>query len=246
VNASKQEIGARVDALAQANRGDEFVTAIEQLAQDVGPEGRPLLQEVLLERAADEEDFKQALRRRFDEKGWTRRTLARFEGLWRDDRADGVAEAVVAGPAGREALARELESLRESPGRAAVVLDELSRHRDARVRAWVPGAAADLLGDGAGRLILSLTRDRDPAVRTAAVSALVALGPAASRLVLPDLRRRLHSSDANERVAAIRWLAEAGDDSALPVLEERAFTAELLEERQAADAAVAALRERGA
>lgn len=246
MKATKQEIGARVDALAQACDGDEFVAAIERLGEEVGPEGRPLLQEVLLERAADEADFQQALRRRFDEKGWTRRTFARLEGLWRDDRADAVAAALLAGPAGGEALAREFESLRQDRGRAAVVLDELSRHNDARVRTWVAGAAAELLGDGAGRLILSLTRDRDPGVRTAAISALVGLGPAASRLALPDLRRRLHSSQVDERIAAMEWLAEAGDDSVLPLIEERASRAELGEERHAAEAAAAALRRRGA
>ncbi len=246
MNPTKQEIGARVDELAQACHGDEFVAAIERLGEEVGPEGRPLLQQVLLERAADEADFQQALSRRFAEKGWTRRTFARLEGLWRDDRADAVAAALMAGPAGGEALAREFESLGRDRGRAAVVLDELSRHNDARVRTWVPGAAAELLGDGASRLILSLTRDRDLGVRTAAISALVDLGPAASRLALPDLRRRLHSSQVDERIAAMEWLAEAGDDSALALIEERALRAELPEERDAAAAAVAALRQRGA
>ena len=71
----------------------------------------PLLQEVLLERAADEEDFQQAVRRRFAEKGWTRRTLARLEGALagrpgrRDRRGD-------PGGAGRRGRARERRSSR--------------------------------------------------------------------------------------------------------------------------------------
>jgi HEAT repeat protein len=242
VTATKDEIGERVDALAQAHDGDEFVAAVQQLAEEVGPAGQPLLREVLLERAAAEEDFQRAISRRFGERRWAGRTFARFERLWRDDRADAVAAALGAGEDGSEALAREVASLREDRGRSALVLDELSRHADRRVRAWVPGAAADLLGDGGTRLVLSLTRDREPEVRVAAVSALVSLGPKASQLALPDLRRRLHSSDPGERIAAMQGLAEAGDGSALGTIEERAEAADLPEERQAARAAAAALR----
>jgi len=135
VSAVKQDIGARVDALAQALEGDDFVMAVERLADGMSPDERQALQEVLMERAADEEDLQKAVRRRYAEKGWTRRTLARLEGLWRDDRADVLAEAIQAGPDGETTPLGELELLRENPGRAAVVLDELSRHDDARVRA---------------------------------------------------------------------------------------------------------------
>jgi hypothetical protein len=242
VTATKDEIGARVDALAQAHDGDEFVAAVQELAEEVGPAGQPLLHEVLLERAAAEEDFQRAISRRLGERRWAGRTFARFERLWRDDRADAVAAALVAGEDGSEALAGEVASLREDRGRSALVLDELSRHADRRVRAWVPGAAADILGDGGTRLVLSLTRDREPEVRAAAVSALVSLGPEASGLALPDLRRRLHASDPGERIAAMRGLAQAGDASALGAIEERAEAADLPEERQAAEAAAAALK----
>ena len=243
---TRQEIGVRVDALAQEHQGEEFVTAVERLAQELGPEGRPLLQEILLERAAEEESFQRALRRRFETKGWTSRTLARFEGLWRDDRAEAVSAAIEAGPEGEARLRQELETMRNNAGRAAVALDELSRHRDRRVRAWVPGAAADVLGDGGTRLILSLTRDRDADVRDAAVSALISLGPAAVHDVLPDLRRRLHSKAPAERIAAMQNLAAAGDGSVLGLLEERAETADLPEERDVARGAAAALRSGGA
>jgi hypothetical protein len=74
------------------------------------------------------------------------------------------------------------------------------------------------------------------------VSAVVSLGPEASRLALPDLRRRLHSSDPGERIAAMQGLAEAGDGSSLGTIEERAEAADLPEERQAAQASAAALR----
>jgi len=242
VTAAKEQIGARVDALAEAHEGDTFVSAVERLAEELGPEGRPLLQQVLLERAADEEDFQEAVRRRFAEKGWTRRTLARLERLWRDDRADTIAAALKAGPEGEAEVERETNVLRDEPGRAALVLDELSRHESRRVRAWVPGAAAEILGDGGERLVLSLTRDRDREVRDAALAALLELGPEAARAVVPDLRRRLHSADAAERIAAAWALAQVGDGASLGVIEERAETAELPDERSAALAASHVLR----
>jgi HEAT repeat protein len=55
-----------------------------------------------------------------------------------------------------------------------VVLDELSRHEDPVVRAWVPAAAVDLLGEDAERLVRAMARDRDPLVKEAAAAALSA------------------------------------------------------------------------
>jgi HEAT repeats len=246
VTATKEEIGARVDALAHAHEGEEFVAAVARLAEEVGPEGQPALQEVLLERAAEEEDMRQAVSRGYAEKGWFRRQLRRLERLQHDEQAERVATALLAGQDGAEELAAEVGALRENRGRAAVVLDELSRHRDPAVRGWVAPTAADVLGDGADRLILSLTRDRDPSVREAAVRALVGLGPESSRLVLPDLRRRLHSDDADERILAMEALAAAGDRSALPLIGERAGAATLPAERAAAERAAASLRASGA
>jgi hypothetical protein len=210
VTATRQEIGVRVDALARAHQGDDFVTANERLAEELGPDERPLLQEVLLERAAGEESFQRALRRRFRAKGWTRRSLARLEGLWRDDRADAVAAAIMAGSAGETTLGQGLESLREDAGRAGSCSTSFRAIADERVRAWVSGAGADILGDGGTRLIASLSRDRDAEVRDGAVTALLGLGPEAIQVVLPDLRRRLHAKEPAERVAAMEKLAAAG------------------------------------
>lgn len=242
MTAAKEEIGARVDALAGAHEGDAFVAAVQELAEELGPDGRPVLQQVLLERAADEDDFQQAVRRRIAEKGWTRRTIARLERVWRDDRADTIAAALEAGDAGAERVARETEGLRSERGRAALVLDELSRHRSARVRVWVPETAAEILGPGGERLVLSLTRDRDLRVRQAAVAGLVLLGPDAARKALPDVRRRLRSPDAAERIAATWALAELGDESSLSLLAERAATAESPDERRVSRAAELVLR----
>jgi hypothetical protein len=241
VTATKEEIGARVDALAQAHTGDEFVAAARRLAGELDPDDRAVLQQVLLERAADEEDFQQALRQRIREKGWFRRTFGKLERLWSDDRAAAIAEAIEAGPESEASLERETESLRRDRGRAAIVLDELSRAKSARVRAWVPGTAVAILDDGARRLVLSLTRDRDRSVRDAAVSALIELGPEAAKPIVPDLRRRLYAEEASERMAAMAALARIGDRTALPVIRDRAEAAELPEERDAARSAVLVL-----
>jgi hypothetical protein len=196
-----------------------------------------MLQQVLLERAADEEDFQKAVRRRFAEKGWIRRTYARLESAWRDDRADDIAAALEAGPDGAATLARERQLLQADRGRAALVLDELSRHASPLVRQWVPGAAAEILEEGGVRLILSMSRDRDDRVRTAALETLLALDPDAARTIAPDLRRRLHSGDAGERIQAVWALAELGDRRSLATLAEQAAEAPTPEERGAARAA---------
>ena len=246
MTATKEEIGARVDALAQAYTGDDFVVAAERLAAELDADDRAVLQQVLLERAADEEDFQEALRQRIAARGWFRRTFGKLERLWSDDRAAAIADAIEAGPEGEASLAREIEELRRDRGGAAIVLDELSRHKSGRVRAWVAGTAAGILEDGARRLLLSLTRDRDRSVRDAAVGALLELGPEAAKPIVPDLRRRLHAEEAPERIAAMHALARIGDRTALPVIQERAQAAELPGERDAARAAALALEEQGA
>ena len=239
--AARDEIGARVDALALAHEGDDFVRAVRGLNDELDDEGKAALQQVLLERAADEEDFQKAVRQRFAEKGWTRRTLAKLERRWKDDRSDTIAAALKAGE--DDEVERELETLRREPGRAALVFDELSRDSSPRVRAWVPAVAPGILGDGGRRLILSLTRDRDPAVRDAAVEALFELGPEAAAPLAPDLRRRLQSSEPRERIAAAWGLAALGDTSSLRVLAQRAETADTETERSVARAAALVLNE---
>jgi HEAT repeat protein len=197
-----------------------------------------MLQQILLERAADEEDFQKAVRRRFAEKGWMRRTYARLESSWRDDRADEIAAVLEAGPDGEARLEAETARLRTDRGRAALVLDELSRHRSPVVRAWVPETAARILEDGGVRVILSMTRDGDDSVREAAVEALIALDPESARTIAPDLRRRLHSSDAGQRIGAAWALAEIGDRRSLSRFAEQARNAETPEERSETQAAM--------
>ena len=69
VSAAKQEIGARVDELAERLDGDQFVAEVERLAAELSPDDRVALQEVLFERAAEEQELQQAVRKRFAERG---------------------------------------------------------------------------------------------------------------------------------------------------------------------------------
>jgi hypothetical protein len=224
----EEELAARVDALAHEHEGDEFVAAVRRLAAELGPDQQDVLRQILLERAADEEDFQQAVRRRAAEKGWIRRTYSRLESAWRDVGADAIVSALEAGPDGEAALVRETDRLRREAGKAALVLDELSRHSSPAVRGWVSGAARDLLGSGAARVLLGMSRDKDPRVRDRAIEELVEVSPEAARKVAPDLRRRLQSKDVNEAVTALWTLAALGDQASMPTLRRMAEGDDLL------------------
>jgi hypothetical protein len=218
---TRVELALHVDALAEAYEGEAFVGEVSRFAQEsLDARERELLQEVLLERAAEEEDFRKAVRRRFAEKGWTRRMLDRVDRLARGDAAselaDRVAAVVVDGDAEPHELEQAMEGLRTDRGKAALVLDELSRHPNAIVRRWVPSAAREVLGEGGARLILSMTRDRDPGVRDRSIEQVVRLDSAAARRVIPDLRRRLQSRQPYDAVFAMWKLAELGDRESLP------------------------------
>jgi hypothetical protein len=62
----------------------------------------------------------------------------------------------------------------------------------------------------------------------------------------PTCGEGLHSKEPAERIAAMQKLAAAGDESVSALLAERAATAALPEERDAARAATIALRAVGA
>jgi HEAT repeat protein len=87
------------------------------------------------------------------------------------------------------------------------------------------------------RLILSMSRDRDEGVRKAAIDALLTLDLEAARTIAPDLRRRLYSADAGERIGAAWALAELGDRRSVARIAEQARDAAMPEERSAARAA---------
>jgi predicted transcriptional regulator len=73
---TRDEIAARVDELADAHSGPDFVAAVEALADELDQEERDALGAVLLERANIVES---ATRERLRAKGWLRRTLDPFE-----------------------------------------------------------------------------------------------------------------------------------------------------------------------
>lgn len=64
---TRAEISARVDELRESE--PDFIAAIQAFSQDLRPEERELLGEVLLERA----DTEYALRERVVARGWFRR-----------------------------------------------------------------------------------------------------------------------------------------------------------------------------
>jgi hypothetical protein len=160
------------------------------------------------------------MRRRARQRGWFRRTFQRLEELGaRGDvsEASALIARVVADPhpdAGD--VAAIVEDLRAERGRAARILDELSRHRDPDVRGWVVWATPEVLGDGGVYVLVGLTRDRDAEVRDAAIEELVALDADAARKLIPSLRRRLRSRDADEPVTAMWTLAQLHDRESLP------------------------------
>jgi hypothetical protein len=216
---TREELDARVEQLADAHEGEEFIAAVTRFAdQELRPDERHLLGSVLLERADEEHAFRETARRRAREEGWWRRTSRRLEDLLDRGHVGGAAErvAAVVVDGDEDDLAAVVDELRVDRGRAVRVLDELSRHRAPRVRRWVSATARDVLADGGVYVVLGLTRDRDRGVREAAVADLLALDPDAARRLVPALRRRLRSRDPEEAVAALWTLAELEDEASLP------------------------------
>jgi hypothetical protein len=75
---SRRQIEERVDELAAAHDGAAFADAIRAYSEQLDEEGRELLKDVVLERAAS---LDQALIERVDTRGWFRRQWDRASGL---------------------------------------------------------------------------------------------------------------------------------------------------------------------
>lgn len=75
---SREQLASQVDGLAAVHQGTAFVEEISRLARELDEGGRHALQEILLERGAEEER-RRAVRRRAETRGWLRRTLKRAE-----------------------------------------------------------------------------------------------------------------------------------------------------------------------
>jgi hypothetical protein len=67
---SRRQLEERVDALAAERSGREFADAVKELHDELGPEEREVLQEIVLARAAS---LDQAVMERVDARGWFRR-----------------------------------------------------------------------------------------------------------------------------------------------------------------------------
>jgi hypothetical protein len=220
---SRDELDERIELLASASQGDDFVQAVSSFAeQELEADERELLGEILLERAEEDHAFEEAIRRRARERGWFRRTRDRLEGLGSRGDVGGAAERIaeVVGAEDRDADAHDavLADLHADRGRAARVLDELSRHKNPAVRGWVSRTAREVLAEGGVYIVMGLTRDRDPDVRRGAVRDLIELEPDTARRLIPSLRRRLRSRDPEEPIFAMWTLAELGDRGALPAV----------------------------
>jgi hypothetical protein len=220
---SREDLDERVEKLAGTHDGKDFVKAVSRFAEEeLEPDERDLLGAVLLERAEEEHAFQEAARRRAREPGWWRRTVRRVEDLVGDsdvgERAGWAAAAVLDEDA--ERIDAVVAELRADRGRAARVLDRLSRHGDPTVRGWVVSVARPVLDEGSSYVLMGLTRDGDREVRDAAVAQLVAVDPDAARRLIPALRRRARSEEPEESVAAMWALARLRDTESLPHLRQ--------------------------
>ena len=73
----RAEVEQRVDELAAAHSGSAFALAVRSYSAELDPEGREMLEQVLLERAANVD---QAVMDRVDARGWFRRQWDRAGG----------------------------------------------------------------------------------------------------------------------------------------------------------------------
>jgi hypothetical protein len=220
---SREELDERVETLAGTHEGREFVQAVSRFAEEeLESDERELLGSILLERADEEHAFQETARRRARERGWWRRTARRLEDLVSDTDVSEAANRAAAAVAAKDAdgIDAVIAELRADRGRAARVLDELSRHRDPEVRGWVAGAARVVLEEGGVYVLMGLTRDGDREVRDVAVTQLVALDRDAAQRLVPSLRRRARSPESAESVPAMWALAKLRDTRSLSHLRQ--------------------------
>src|ERR687891_391808 len=190
---SREELDERVETLADAHEGKEFVKAVSRFAEEeLEPDERDLLGAVLLERAEEEHAFQEAARRRAREPGWWRRTVRRVEDLVGDsdvgERAGWAAAAVLEEDAG--GIDAVVAELRADRGRAARVLDRLSRHGDPTVRGWVASVARPVLDEGSSYVLMSLTRAGDASGHRIASALAADRGGRGRRPLAAESRRR--------------------------------------------------------
>ena len=75
---SRRQLEERVDELAAEHSGRAFADAVRELHDELGPAERELLEEIVMQRAAN---LDQAVMERVDSRGWFRRQWDRASGL---------------------------------------------------------------------------------------------------------------------------------------------------------------------
>jgi hypothetical protein len=85
----RDQIERRVDDLRAEHPGrDEFIAAVREFGEELDPEARKTLGQVLLDRQLETGGF-DVLNRRLEEGGWIKRTMRRIEERERADRLKG-------------------------------------------------------------------------------------------------------------------------------------------------------------
>ena len=126
-----------------------------------------------------------------------------------------LAEAIT----GDVPTAELVHRIRGSPQQSKRLLEELARHRDPVVRAWVLGVARTVLGKDGVPLMLRLARkDRDTDVRDVAIEELLELDRDAAQSLIPLFRERLGSSDPFESLTAMWALGAIGDQASIDLI----------------------------
>jgi hypothetical protein len=85
----RHQIALRVDELrAEHPRREEFIAAVREFGQELDPDSRKTLGQVLLDRQPETGGF-DVLNKRLEEGGWMKRTMRRIEERERADRLKG-------------------------------------------------------------------------------------------------------------------------------------------------------------
>jgi hypothetical protein len=85
----RDEIELRVDELRAEHPGrDEFIDAVRDFGQELDPDARKTLGQVLLDRQPETGGF-DVLNKRLEEGGWMKRTMRKIEERERADRLKG-------------------------------------------------------------------------------------------------------------------------------------------------------------
>jgi hypothetical protein len=85
----RDQIALRVDELRAEHPGrEEFIAAVREFGQELDPDSRKTLGQVLLDRQPERGGF-DVLNQRLEEGGWMKRTMRKIEERERPDRIKG-------------------------------------------------------------------------------------------------------------------------------------------------------------